>query len=98
MGYASQPETAGPTSSGPVRQPKPTTLAGSMLEGHMPLTKFGSAPQPTGNPHVKNGMGFTTPSHGSTLLGGAMGAHVQNPEQRNPMNGVPHISMKPGKM
>jgi hypothetical protein len=73
-------------------------VANSSLEGHMPLTKFGSGPQPTGNPHVQNGMGFHTPSHGSTLLSGAQGAHIQNPEVRNATNGVAHISMKPGKM
>jgi hypothetical protein len=71
-------------------------VANSSLEGHMPLTKFGSGPQPTGNPHVKDGMNFTAPTQSSLLTGGT--GHHQNLEMRNPTNGVPHISMKPGKM
>ena len=71
-------------------------MANSSLEGHMSLTKFGSGPQPTGNPHVKDGMNFNQHTQPSLLTGGV--GHHQNIEMRNPTNGVAHISMKPSKM
>ena len=71
-------------------------MANSSLEGHMPLTKFGSGPQPTGNPHVQDGAKFTQHTQPSLLTGGV--GHHQNMEMRNPTNGVPHIHMTPGSM
>jgi hypothetical protein len=65
------------------------------LQGLQPMAKYGSGMNPMnahtqGAPHA-----FATPSHGQALLNNS-GQHIQNTEVRNPVNGIPHISMKPG--
>jgi hypothetical protein len=89
--YASQPETASNTASGPVRQPKPISIGSSMLEGKMPLSTYGSGPQPTGNPHTASGpKAFASPMHNYSA--GAMKMTATH-ETRNAT--VPHVSMHP---
>lgn len=92
MGKAYTPTVASSNTSSPVK-----TNFGQ-LKGTSPLQSFKAAPQPNGNPHVRIGpQSFNTPSHGAGLIGNS-GQHVQNMEVRNPVNGIPHIPMKPGKM
>lgn len=80
------PEVASGATSSPVK----TNMA--QLAGTSPLQKFGAAPQPTGNPHVRIGpQAFNAPAKG--LIGNS-GQHTQN-EMRTSVNGVPHIHMGP---
>ena len=69
-------------------------MSSSPLMGAKPMTTFGT--KVSGNAHVADGMNFTQHTQPSLLTGGV--GHFQNMETRNPTNGVPHISMKPGKM
>jgi hypothetical protein len=85
MGKAYTPTVASSNTSSAVK----TNMA--QLQGTSPLQKFGSDPQPNGNPHVRIGpQAFSSPMQ-------KFGASVASltHETRNSVNGVPHINMHP---
>lgn len=69
-------------------------MKNSSLNASTPLHTYGSGPSPSGNPHTNVMPGsFQKPTQANLTSGGV--GHFQNKEVRNPVNGIPHISMAP---
>jgi hypothetical protein len=88
------PEVASGNTSSAVKVPQVGSIKDSALMGSTPLTSFHGGPSPSGNSHVNSApAAFHTPTQPNLLKGGV--GNFQNKEQRNPVNGIPHLSMAP---